>query len=101
MTEPNSQDPEFGSEVLRRETPEHRRLRRRNGIVAAVLGSVAAVVTLIAGIRAMPAGEMVPGHSNSGHGASLPLPGEIVCLMGLFVLVLCIWSLWRLVTNKA
>ena len=101
MTEPNFQEPEFGSELRRRETPKHRRLRRRNGIIAALLGIVAAVVTLIAGVSAMLAGEMVRGHSNSGHAASPPLPGELVCLIGLFLLVTCIWLLWRLMTNKA
>jgi hypothetical protein len=96
-----SPEPEFGSELRRRETPAHRQLRRRNGIVAALLGIVAAVVTLAAGISATLTGEMVPGHSNSGHAATPPLPGELVCLIGLFMLALCVWLLWRLMRNKA
>ena len=41
MHESNSPEPEFGSELRRRETPGHRRLRRRNGIAAALLGILA------------------------------------------------------------
>jgi hypothetical protein len=101
MSEPNSEDTGFGSELRRRETPEHRRVRYRNGIRAALLGMLAGVVTLIVGIRAMLSGEMVPGHSNSGRSASIPMPGEWVALIGFLMLVLCIWVTWRIKTGKA
>lgn len=35
MDKPKSPEPEFGSELRRREKPEHRRLRKRNGIIGA------------------------------------------------------------------
>ena len=100
MDERNSTDQEFGSELHRRETPEHRRVRYRNGMLAALLGMLAGVVTLIVGIRAMISGEMVPGHSNSGRAASIPMPGEWVALIGFLMLVLCVWVIWRITTGK-
>ena len=101
MDKPKSPEPEFGSELRRREKPEHRRLRRRNGIIGALVGIVAAVVTLISGVSAMLAGEMVPGYSTARSGAMPELPGELVSLIGLLLLVMCVWLLWRLLTDKA
>jgi hypothetical protein len=97
MYEPNPEDPEFGSELRRRQTPGFRRLQRRKGITAALVGIVMGVVMLIIGINAMRTGEMV----RSGHFSSLPpLPGEIFVLMGLFLLALCVWLIWRLAADK-
>ena len=100
MDKPKAPEPEFGSELRRRETPEHRRLRKRNGIIGTLVGIVAAVVTLISGISAMLTDEMVPGHSNARSAATPELPGELVSLIGLLALVMCVWLLWRLLTDK-
>jgi hypothetical protein len=100
MDTPKSPEPEFGSELRRREKPEHRRLRKRNGIIGALVGIVASVVTLVSGVTAMLAGEMVPGHSTARSAAVPELPGELVSLIGLFLLVMCVWLLWRLLTDK-
>jgi hypothetical protein len=95
MYTPNPQDPNFGSEVRRRETPEHRRQRRRRGFVAALFGIGLGIFTIVIGAIAIRSGELVAG----GPG-QVALPGEIVAPMGVCILVMSAWALWRLLTNK-
>ena len=95
MQEPKPSDPEFGSEVRRLETPEHRRQRRRKGISAALFGVVLGAGMLALGIGAIRSGEMVRGPIGS-----LPLTGEEACAMAVFLLVLSGWLLWRFLTHR-
>ena len=95
MQEPKPPDPEFGSEVRRLETPEHRKHRRRKGITAALFGVVLGSGMLAVGIDAIRSGELVRGRSSS-----LPLTGEEACVMAVLVLVLSVWLLWRFLTNR-
>ena len=88
-------DPEFGSEVRRLETPEHRKQRRRKGITAAMVGVVLGGGGLALGISAIRSGELVRGPSGT-----LPVTGEVACAMGLFVLVISGWLLWRFLTVR-
>ena len=94
MYTPNPQDPKFGSEVRRLETPEHRRQRRRRGFVAALFGMGLGIFTIAIGVVAIRTGELVAGAP--GHVA---LPGEVVVPMGTFILVLSVWLLWRLLSK--
>ena len=95
MHEPKPPEPEFGSEVRRLETPEHRRQRRRKGVGAALFGVVLGGGMLALGINAIRTGEMVRGFAGS-----LPLTGAEACAMAVFVLVLSGWLLWRFLTHR-
>ena len=95
MYTPNPQDPKFGSEVRRLETPEHRRQRRRRSFVAAVFGIALDIFTIAIGVVAIRTGELVAGAPGQ-----VALPGEIVAPMGVFIVVLSVWVLCRLLRNK-
>lgn len=94
MDSPDPQDPKFGSEVRRLETPEHRRRRRRKSVAAAVFGIVMGAVLLVVGVLAARAGEMI------SHPGSFPLTGEELSALAVIVMALSGWLLWRLLTNR-
>ncbi len=91
---PDPADPEFGSEVRRVETPEHRRRRLRQGRSAAWFGVVMGLAVLYLGVRATQTGEMVIGTRGS------PITGPEACGIALLTLVVSFWALWRLRTDE-
>ena len=95
MYTPNEQDPKFGSEVRRLETPEHRRQRRRGGIAATLFGVALGVFTTVIGINGIRTGELIRGFPGD-----VALPGEVVVPMGVFIVVLSVWALWRLLSGR-
>lgn len=96
MNEPDKPAPEFGSELRRLETPEHRRQRRKHGINVSIFGIVLGVLLLMVGLRAMQTGEMVMSYSSR----FIPLTGGQACLLALVEIALCVWLLWRFVSNR-
>ena len=90
MNKPDPRHPSFGSEVRRLETPEHRRQRRRAGRWAGITGIGLGALALWLGIDAIRTGELVTAAPGS-----LALPGELVCAMGVFLLVCGGWIFWR------
>jgi hypothetical protein len=95
MQSPNPHDSNFGSEVRRLETPEHRRKRLRQGRVAAGLGVAMGAALLYVGVRATRTGEMVLSTRGT------PITGPEACGIAILVLLGSLWVLWRLLTGKA
>jgi hypothetical protein len=95
MSEPDKKPVVFGSEVLRLETPEHRKRRRRSSLIGNIILSVMGVNAIYFGIDSMQTGKWVVFHKSMTD-----LPGWIVVLMGLLILAYSIWSLIRLAAGK-
>jgi hypothetical protein len=95
MNEPEKKAPVFGSEVLRLETPEHRKHRRRRGFYATLLGVVMSVNLIYFGIDSMLTGKWVYFHKSLTE-----LPGWLVLLMGVVMLGFCLWQIARLAVGK-
>ncbi len=95
MNEPEKKPPVFGSEVLRLETPEHRKHRRRRSFIGMVIFMVISANLIYSGIDSMQSGKWVYFRKDM-----FELPGWIVLLMGLLILGYCIWELVRLATGK-
>lgn len=96
MKERDKPAPEFGSELRRLETPEHRRQRRKRGINVSIFGIVLGVLLLMVGLHAMQTGEMVMSYNSR----FIPLTGGEACLLALVVIAMCVWLLWRILSNR-
>jgi len=94
MYKPNPQDPRFGSEVRRLETPEHRRAGRRSGRWAGMVGMVMGAAIFYFGLKAVWAHEWVTASRNFPS-----LPGEVVCVIAGLLFAASAWMLWRQFTN--
>ena len=90
MYKPDPQDPKFGSEVLRLETPEHRRKRRRRDFRAGLFGLAMGAASLYVGIDAVQTGEPITGPSGF-----MDLSGEEMCVLAAAILLMSAWALWR------
>jgi hypothetical protein len=95
MSEDKPQKTVFGSEVLRLETPEHRKNRRKRSLIGNLIFLVMGVNAIYFGIDSMQTGKWVVFHKSMTE-----LPGWMVLLMGLLILVYSIWSLIRLAAGK-
>jgi len=95
MTEPEKKPVVFGSEVLRLETPEHRKHRRRNSFYATLIGVVMSVNLIYFGHDSMQTGQWVVFYKSS-----MELPGWLVLLMGVVMLSFCLWQIARLAVGK-
>jgi hypothetical protein len=95
MSDSHKPAPEFGSEVQRLETPEHRRQRRRNGIATSIFGIAMGVLMMVVGVQAMRTGEMVYGPK------SLPITGGQACVLAAFLIVVSGWLLWRALKGRS
>lgn len=95
MQDPDKEAPVFGSEVLRLETPEHRRHRRRRSLFATLLGVVMSASLIYGGYDSMQTGEWVYFRKDM-----MELPGWLVLAGGAVMLGLCIWQLIRLAAGK-
>jgi hypothetical protein len=95
MNEPEKKPVVFGSEVLRLESPEHRKQRRKRSLIGNIIFLVMAGNAIYLGIDSMQTGKWVVFHKSL-----MDLPGWMVLLMGLLILVYSIWSLLRLAAGK-
>jgi uncharacterized membrane protein YidH (DUF202 family) len=95
MQDPEKKPPVFGSEVLRLETPEHRKHRRRRSLIGTIIFLVMSVNLIYSGIDSMQTGKWVLFHKSLTE-----LPGWLVLVMGLLILVYCIWQFIRYAANK-
>ena len=95
MNEPEKEPVVFGSEVLRLETPEHRRRRRRRGLIGTFIFLVMSACAIFSGIDSMQTGKWVVFHKSMTE-----LPGWLVLLMGVMLLGYSIWQLIRNAANK-
>ncbi len=89
---PDGPDNEFGSELRKRQTPEFARQQRRRNLGAGALGLGLGLMSLVAGLDAMRTGKWVV-YGRAASGASFP--GWAVVLIGLFILFISAWVLWR------
>ncbi|MBT9504971.1 hypothetical protein [Rhodoferax sp.] len=95
MSEPKKEPAAFGSEVLRLETPEHRRHRRRRSFIGTTIFLVISANLIYSGIDSMQSGKWVFFRKDM-----LELPGWMVLLMGVLILGYSIWQLVRLAVGK-
>jgi hypothetical protein len=96
VSKPDKPAPEFGSEVRRLETPEHHRQRRKRGISVSIFGIVLGLLLLAVGFHATQTGEMVTSYNSK----FIPLTGGQTCLLALVEIAMCVWLLWRFLSNR-
>ena len=90
-------DPDFGSELRRRLSPELAARQRRSELWALALGVVMGVAVLIDALYARTHGGMVAGGPATHF---ISLPWWLVAPMALFVLALSLFGLWRMVAKR-
>jgi cytochrome bd-type quinol oxidase subunit 2 len=90
-------DPEFGSELRRRQTPQFAAEQRRRTSRALLFGVVLGLATLGDAIYARGHGGMVDGGP---YNHFLKLPWWMVAPIGLAVLAACLWALWRMARER-
>jgi hypothetical protein len=90
-------DPDFGGELRRRQSPKFAAEQRRRGFWTCVFGIIMGLVVLIDALRARTDGGMVTGGAANHF---LSLPWWQVAPMGLFVLTLSLFGLWRIAINR-
>jgi len=95
MSEPEKKPVVFGSEVLRLETAEHRKKRRKNSLIGNIIFLVMSGNAIYLGRASMQTGKWVVFHKSM-----MELPGWIVFLIGILILVYSLWSLIRLAAGK-
>ncbi len=100
MYTPDPQDPEFGSELLKRESPKLRAARRRSQFWSAVMLFGLGVFSVWLGVDAIHDGHWVKGP-NSSRSFLPDSPGEVWCLMGAGLIAAAVWMLYRLRGGKA
>jgi hypothetical protein len=83
---------EFGSELRRLASPKFARQRRRQILLAGLLGVLIGLVALIDGIDAMRTGRIVRGGAG---GVGTELTGWQVVLLGAFVVFVSGFVLWK------
>ena len=79
-------------EIPIRFSPKFARQQRRANLWAGLLGVVLGLFSMVAGLDAVRTGKLV-SYGRSVRGPDLP--GWVVVLIGLFILLLSGWVLWR------
>ncbi len=95
MYTPNPQDPDFGSELLKRESPKLRAARRRSLFWCAFMLFAFGAFSIWLGADAIHSGTWV--KSGKTTRSYIPdLPGEAWCVGGALFIAAAIWMLYRL-----
>jgi hypothetical protein len=89
MYNPMKGDPEFGSELRKRATPEFAAKERRSGIQALVFCIGLGLVMAGFGIHGIPTGEVFGGNRTG------PTSAWEFAAMGIFLTVVGVWGLLR------
>lgn len=89
MYDPMKKDPEFGSELRKRATPEFARKARRSAIKGSIFLIAMGVACAAFGIHGIPTGEIFHGTK----AGSLPLNGWEMAGLGFVLIAFGVWSL--------
>lgn len=88
----NTNGPEFGSELRKRQTPELARRERRKQFWALLFGVVLGAVLTLDALYARSHGGLVDGGPGNGF---LKIPWWAAGVIGLFILAASGYALWR------